>query len=196
MLTLYLIAVAFGGTLLAASLVLGGKDADADASGDADGDADGFDKGGLDKGSAVGVADALAWLPVASLRFWTFFLAFGGGVGAALTYAGSPSSKLVVGATAFTVGWLSGVGAVAVVRALSKNSVDSATSTAELVGSTGELLLGLSKDQPGKVRLDVKGRVQDFVAVTDDESALPTGARVMVVSTHPGGQLVVTRETE
>src|SRR5690348_3492855 len=57
---IYLGAVAFGVTLLVASLFLhGGKDIH-----------HGHDS-----------ADALGWAPVTSLRFWVFFFAFGGGTG-------------------------------------------------------------------------------------------------------------------
>jgi membrane protein implicated in regulation of membrane protease activity len=185
LLTAYLISCAFGGTLLLASMVFGGKDTD---SGDGHGGAD----KGLDKG--VGLGDAAAWFPAASMRFWTFLLTFGGAVGAALTVFASPMSAALVGAAALGVGYASGVGAVATVRLLTAKSSDSSTSPSELVGSTGQLLLGAGPTEPGKVRVDVKGRLQDFVAVSDE--ALPTGERVLVVASQPDGRLVVTRSDD
>jgi hypothetical protein len=190
LLTAYLIAVAFGGTLLTASMVLGGKDTD---SGDGQ-DGDGADKS-LDKSvGTAGGGDGFGWLPAASLRFWTFLLTFGGGVGAALTLLGSPASAVVVGATALGVGWASGVGAVKTVKMLSDKSSNSSTSPAELVGATGQLLLGAGPSDPGKVRLDVKGRIQDFVAISDEQ--LAAGDRVLIVSSQPDGGLVVTKSDE
>ena len=190
MLTAYLIAVGFGGTLLTASMVLGGKDTD---SGDGH-DGDGADKG-LDKGvGKAGGGDGFGWLPASSLRFWTFLLTFGGIVGAALTLLGSPASPLVVGAAALGVGWASGAGAVKAVKLLAGKSSDSSTSPAELVGATGQLLLGAGPSDPGKVRIDVKGRVQDFVAISDE--ALAAGERVLIVSSQPDGRLVVTKSDD
>jgi hypothetical protein len=191
LLTAYLIAVAFGGTLLTASMVIGGKDTD---SGDGhDGDGEGTDKS-LESVGAAGAGDGFGWLPASSLRFWTFLLTFGGLVGTALTLLGSPASALVVGATALGVGWASGVGAVKTVKMLSDKSSDSSTSPAELVGETGQLLLGAGPSDPGKVRLDVKGRIQDFVAISDE--ALAAGDRVLIVSSQPDGRLVVTKSDE
>src|SRR5678816_2807364 len=105
MLVAYVVALGIGGTLVLASLIMGGKDHD---SGDGDGhdqDQDG-DHGHdqsheTDKGGALvlagetamtahdgGVADAVsALLPVTSVRFWTFFLAFFGLTGLTLTAA-------------------------------------------------------------------------------------------------------------
>jgi hypothetical protein len=187
LLTAYLIAAAFGGTLLTASMVLGGKDTDSDSGG-----ADGHD--GHDGHGGVEAGDAFAWLPASSLRFWTFLLTFGGAVGTALTLLGSPASAVLVLVASVAVGWASGAGAVTAVRMLSAKGGDSATAPAELVGATGQLLLGAGPEEPGKVRIDVKGRVQDFVAESDE--ALPTGARVLVVSSQPDGRLVVTKHDE
>jgi hypothetical protein len=193
LLTAYLISLAFGGTLLGASLVLGGKDADAggdDAGGDGDADAHDAHGHGVDAGGI----DVSTWLPASSLRFWTFLLTFGGGVGTALTLLGSPASPIVVGAAALGVGWASGVGAVATVKMLADKSSDSSTSAGELVGATGQLLLGAGPDQPGKVRVDVKGRIQDFVAVSDE--TIGSGERVLVVSSQADGRLIVTKSDE
>jgi len=198
-LTAYLIALAFGGTLLTASVVLGGKETDAgdahgggggDGGDGGDGNGDGHD-GHSGRGGDRSGGDGFGWLPAASLRFWTFLLTFGGAVGTALTLLGSPASVAVVAAAALGVGWASGVGAVATVRAIAAKSADSSTSPAELVGATGQLLLGAGPTEPGKVRIDVKGRIQDFVAVSDEE--LATGDRVLIVSSQPDGRLVVTK---
>lgn len=186
MLTAYLIAVAFGGTLLTASLVMGGKDADA---GHGDGDAGDGDSG--HDGDGHGHGGAFDWLPLTSLRFWTFFFTFGGAVGTTLTLLGSPASVLIVAAAALVVGAASGIGSVAAVKALAAGSADSSTSPAELVGTTGRLLLGAGPSEPGKVRVEVKGRVQDFIATSDEP--LPTGARVLIVSSQADGRLVVTK---
>ncbi len=172
---LYLGAVAFGVTLLLASFVLGGKDTDGDG-GHHEADAD------------VG----LAWAPVGSFRFWIFFLTFGGGVGFALTKLGSSSVVAAIGAGA--IGWIAGGLAVTVIRRMTASSVSSEVGAAELVGTTGTLLLPIGPGQPGKVRIEVKGRAEDFVAnIVDDGGNLPSGTTVLIVAEGDRGSLLVAK---
>lgn len=171
----YLGAVAFGVTLLAASFLLGGKDTDA-------GDGD----GGVD-------ADfGLAWAPIGSLRFWVFFFTFGGGAGFALTKLGS--SAVVAGVGAGAIGWGAGALAVMVIRSMTKHSASSELTAAECVGATGALLLPVAPGRPGKVRVEIKGRTEDFVAnVVDDGGDLPTGTTVLIVAEGERGSLLVAK---
>ena len=171
---IYLAAVAFGLTLLIASLVLGGKDAHGDGH---DGHVD---------GDVFGVA------PVTSLRFWVFMLAFGGGAGLALTWLGS--SAVAAGIGALAIGWISGAAAVAIITTLRKNSVSSELAANELVGANGTLLLPCAPGKPGKVRVNVKGRAEDFVAnVVEDGGDLPTGTTVLIVAEGDHGSLLVAK---
>ncbi len=173
---IYLGAVAFGATLLVASIVLGGHGHDHAGGGHTHDDG----------------APSLGWAPVTSLRFWIFLLAFGGGAGLALEHLGS--GELVTGAGALAVGWTSGVLAVAIIRALTNKSVSSEVTAGELVGATGQLVLPAAPGKPGKVRLEVKGRAEDFVAnVVDDSGELPTGTPVLVVAEGDAGALLVTK---
>ena len=169
---IYLAAIAFGVTLLLASIVLGGKDTHAGGGHDAD----------------VG----LAWAPLGSLRFWVFFLAFGGGAGLALTKLGS--SAIVAGVAAFAIGWVAGALATSIIRGMTRNSVSSQIAGTELVGVTGTLLLPVGPGQPGKVRVDVKGRTEDFVAnIVEDGGNLPTGTTVLIVSEGDHDSLLVAK---
>lgn len=171
---IYLGAVAFGVTLLLASFLLGGKDTDHGGHHGTDSDA------------------GLAWAPIGSLRFWVFLFTFGGGAGYALSHMGSSSVVAAIGAGA--IGWLAGALAVTVIRSLSRSSVSSEVAASELVGMTGSLVLPVGPGQPGKVRLDVKGRTEDFVAnVVEDGGNLPTGSTVLIVSEGERGTLLVTK---
>jgi hypothetical protein len=170
--TVYLAAIAFGATLLIASLVMGGKDTGHGHGHDADG---GF-----------------AWAPVGSLRFWVFLCTFGGGAGYALTRL--HSSPVVAGIGAAVIGWVSGLIAVLAIRALSKSSVSSGVESAELIGVTGTLTLPAGKDRPGKVRIEMRGKAEDYVAAVVDEGAdLPTGTAVLVVAEGEHGSLLVSK---
>jgi len=167
----YLGAVAFGVTLLLASLVLGGKDTDHD---------------GHVEGDVVG------WAPVMSLRFWVFLLAFGGGAGLALTQLGS--HPWVAAGGALGIGWAAGALAIAVVNSLKKHSVSSEVGGGELVGTTGTLVLPVAPGKPGKVRVDVKGRTEDFVAnIVDEGVELATGTSVLIVAEGDHGTLLVAK---
>ena len=179
----YLGAVAFGVTLLVASFLMGGKDTDHGDTGH--GDSDHGDSGhGGDPG--------FGWLPVGSLRFWVFLLTFGGGAGLALTALGS--STMVAAAGALAIGWAAGAVAIAVVRSLNKHSVSSAVGGAELVGATGTLLLPIGPGKPGKVRVALKGRTEDYVAnIVEDGGELPSGSAVLIVAESEGGSVLVAR---
>ncbi|MDB4959051.1 MAG: hypothetical protein JWO36_6620 [Myxococcales bacterium] len=171
---IYLGAVAFGVTLLFASFLLGGKDTDHGGDNHDHGDA------------------GLGWAPFSSLRFWVFLLTFGGGAGLALTLLGS--SELVSAIGAIAIGWGSGVLAVGVIRSLTKKSVSSLVGTKELIGTTGKLVLPAGPQKPGKVRVDVKGRQEDFVAlVVGDGGDLPTGTDVLIVEEGDRGSLLVAK---
>jgi membrane protein implicated in regulation of membrane protease activity len=174
---IYLAAVAFGVTLLLASLLLGGKDTDADGDGDGDGH---------------GGELPIAWAPVTSLRFWVFFLAFGGGAGLALEGLGS--SAVVAGLGALGIGWAAGALAISVVNHLRKHSVSSELGGNELIGTTGTLLLPASPDKPGKVRVEIKGRAEDYVAsVVEGGAELPAGTPVLIVAEGERGSLLVEK---
>ena len=63
-----------------------------------------------------------------------------------------------------------------------------------LIGSTGTLLLPASPTTPGKVRVEIKGRAEDFVAnVVEDGGNLPTGTTVLIVAEGERGSLLVAK---
>jgi membrane protein implicated in regulation of membrane protease activity len=179
MLPVYLGALAFGGTLLVASLVLGlGHH-------DAGGGHDGHDH---DKGHG----DTFGWLPVASVRFWTFFLGFGGLAGTLLTYATGTAWPIVAGASA-VVGWASGVGVVSAMRRV-KDGPGSELSAKELRGETAEVLVPIQKGTFGKVRVEAKGRVFDLIAETDEDQTFAIGAKVMIVGEGDEGRVQIAAQ--
>ncbi len=172
---LYLGIVAFGVTLLLATLVLGSKD---------HGHAHGHDSDG----------GFLGWAPIKSIRFWVFFCAFGGGVGLALSELGQ--SDVVSGLSAVGFGWASGAVAVLVIRRLGNHSASSEAGVGDIIGATGTVILPVGPRREGKVRVEVKGRTEDFLAtVVEDGDELAAGARVLVVSGGEQGSLVVAKDT-
>lgn len=175
---IYLGAVVFGVVMLGASLVVGSKDVHG---------------GTLDHtGAHPHDGGPPAWLPFASLRFWIFMFAFGGGTGWLLDRLGESVAIAAVGAIG--VGWLSGTLAVAVIRMLGTRSVSSEVGARELVGASGQLVLTAGPGKPGKVRVEVKGRTEDFVAhVVEDSPELVTGTQVLIVAEGDPGALLVAK---
>lgn len=170
MLTVYLVALAVGGTLLIASLVLGGDDVDADG---------------------VDVDGALAWLPFASLRFWIFFAAFFGLTGALLSWSGTSMVPGLILAVA--VGAASGSAVVATLRRLGRGHANSAVAAADLVGCEAEVVIAVSKDKIGKVRAQLKGRRVELLAQTDDATPFSKAETAMIYAVTEDGCAVITR---
>lgn len=175
----YLAALVVGGVLVVGSLVTGLDDheLDADADGELDADAD-------------GAADV--WLPFASLRFWTFVLAFGGLTGTLLTFFALAPPWLTA-VLALGVGWVCGAGVSWAIRRLRRDEISSEVREADYVGASARVLLPVGRGRTGKVRVEVRGRSVDAIAETEDEGELPLDGEVLVYDVREDGVLLVTR---
>ena len=187
---MYLFGLIVGGILLGASILLGGKDSDGDghADGDADKDKGGIDKAldkGIDKGLGAGESeggqgtfDAFLWT-FASIRFWTFFLAFFGMTGLALTAL--DTSTLVTLFAAIGMGLVTGVGAVQIIRALAADTTSSSARSSDYVGKTVKVRVPFEKGAQGQVRVQVKGSTVDVLATTDDDTPFKSGEEALII---------------
>lgn len=210
MLTLYLIALGIGGAMVIITLVLGGDgDADADADfhagggGDLHADAGGdvhLEASGDGAGDVHGDADGdggsldflSAWLPLSSLRFWTFFAAAFGLAGTLLTALElGPSPVIAVGSIA--VGYLCGWGVVASMRKMGSQVVSSSLGSEDYVGAAGKVVLPIAAGRTGKIRLHLAGRVIEVLAETEEEEEIAAGEPVMVYEVKDDGRAVVAR---
>lgn len=190
MLPIYLGCLIFGGGLLAVSVLFGGDhDADADVDMDVDADVDADLDHDVDH-DLGGTADAL-WLPLLSLRFWIFFLAFFGLTGLLLDGLNLASTGLA-GGVAAGMGLFAGYTVSRLIRALKQDSVSSAVEPErDYVGKSGTVLLDIEPGDPGQVRLEVKGSLVDLAAEPlADGGPLRRGAKVIVVA-YEGGRLRV-----
>ncbi|MBX3220712.1 MAG: hypothetical protein KF795_09345 [Labilithrix sp.] len=190
MLTLYLVGLIAGGLLLVLSLLAFGDGDD----GELESDADVHEAGEHALGDASDVALAMLVLPVGSLRFWTFFLAFGGLAGTLTTLAGAG----VVGSalSAALAGYASGVGATGLVRWLGKTQVSSTIRRDACVGATGVVLLPVGRGTLGRVRVQLDEQMLDLDAVTDDERELAVGHPAVVYEMRDDGVVLVTGARE
>ncbi len=200
LLATYVGALVLGGGLLVASALMGGgKDADLDVDHDldvggpdADLDADADADAALDHDGHVGVGDAL-WMPILSIRFWTFSLAFFGLTGLVLEgmrmvgLIGAPWG-LVLGLAVVT-GAVSGWVVSRIVQQLKQERVSSeVVPEHDYAGKAAEVLLDVAPGDPGLVRLDVKGVSIDVSAVvaSPDVGPLRRGSKVIVLAYEQG----------
>ncbi len=187
---LYLFALIVGGVLLGASILLGGDHGDADADADVDVDADAdvdahadvhvdHSHGSMDVGGH-GTADFFLWT-FRSIRFWTFFLAFFGLTGLALTWLGLIESPLVGLALSLGMGGVTGLAAAAVLRRLSSDESGSVASANDYVGKTARVVVPVTKGGVGKVRLQLRGTTVDVLATTDDDESYSSREEVLII---------------
>jgi membrane protein implicated in regulation of membrane protease activity len=185
MLAAYLISLIVGGVLVAMSVLAGADHADhalGDAGGNGNGDA-GHD----------GVLDAVfSWFPIASIRFWTFFAAFFGLTGTAMTVL-DVAGKVPIAIAAVAVGYASGLVLTRVIRRMQRTTSDSSLGEADLVGATARVLLPVSASRPGKVRVHMKDRSVDFMAQAHEAAEIAAGENVLVVAAPREGHVVVAR---
>jgi len=186
MLAAYLITLIVGGVLVVVSLMAGG---DGDAGGH-DGDADAH--GDVDSEHGGVLDAALGWLPVSSLRFWTFFAAFFGLTGTALSLLPNTGS-IVTAVAAVALGYGAGITLTRAIRRLQHDSSDSSLAAADLIGATAQVLLPVAPGRAGKVRLHLKDRAVDLLAETQEAVELTAGENALVIAAPHQGHVVIAR---
>ncbi|GAB1543727.1 hypothetical protein NUACC21_64030 [Scytonema sp. NUACC21] len=70
--------------------------------------------------------------------------------------------------------------------------VDSLVRLDNVVGSFGTVEVPFNHNSPGKVRINIKGSLVDFVALTDENQQFNQGDRVVVVAIKGNKVCVVT----
>lgn len=165
-------------------------DADGGLEVDADGDLEAEQAGtahdvGADHGASaghdVGLGADFLLSSLASIRFWTFFLAFFGLTGLSLSGLGLVESSGVVLALAIAVGLTSGYGISGVIRWLSRDTSGVAPSSRDYVGKTVRVVVPVSPGGTGKVRLELKGQLVDVLAVADEGDSFASKEEAMII---------------
>lgn len=129
-------------------------------------------------------------LLLASTRFWAFALLAFGLVGTLLrlfNFAGRIEATVI----ATAAGLLSGYIAATIVRRLQGQGTSSMITSADVVGRMGRVLVPPTPDARGKVRVEVRGSVIDYVA-RSEESLEPDDA-IIVEEWADGGEVRVSR---
>ena len=176
MIELYIATAILGGGLVALSAFTGG-DADVDADVDADGGDAGTDVDGT-------------WVPILSMRFWTFTLAFFGLSGMMLYWL---TGLAVTGqlAVAAPFGLLSGLGASWTLRRLQLSEISSSAQERDLLGVEARVLFPISSTSPGKIVYRVREREAEILALTDDDAPLEPGETAVIIGFEDGKARVV-----
>ncbi|MBX3188566.1 MAG: hypothetical protein KF819_16235 [Labilithrix sp.] len=178
MILLYLASAVTGGLLLLLSLAGGHHD-------DAEADVE------LEAEASPEIELMLEALPIASLRFWTFLLAFGGLTGALLTWL-SGLGPIAVAATALAVGYAAGLGVTKLVRWLAADQISSTLARDACVGVSGTVVLPPGRGALGRIRVRLENQIIDFDAETEDEGVLEISDPVVVYDVRDDGVVLVT----
>ena len=143
--------------------------------------------------SGDGLGELLgSWLPILSLRFWTFFSAFFGAAGTAISILGG-FNGLQTAVTAVAIGYISGLVATKVISKLQRQTVDSRLSKYDYLGQSGKVLVPIGHGSKGKVRLHIRGRALDCLADSVSGDVLDAGVSIRVIDTHQDGSLTVSK---
>jgi membrane protein implicated in regulation of membrane protease activity len=197
--TIYWICLVVGGGFVLLSIMGGfdGLDADADLDADLDGDIDlspdvDTDIEFADPGKASS-RSRFAWLGMLkSVKFWTFGSCFFGLTGTVLSrLAVQPILTLIL---AVLMGLVCGSAIALTLRSLYRRQVNSLVKTTDLVGLLGTVEVPLSASSRGKVRLQVKGTVIDFIASTTEGREFRPGEPVLVVGMEQNNLWVVSAQ--
>jgi membrane protein implicated in regulation of membrane protease activity len=150
----------------------------------------GHDTGGHDVPHGDGGHDISPWSTLASIRFWSFALLAFGLVGTLLTTFGF-AAGIVAAAIASAAGLASGLFAVTVITRLLHRSPQTDASYSEVRGRLGRVVVPISIEARGKVRVDVKGTAVDVVARANE--TIDTGEAVVVEEVYDDGNVLVSR---
>ena len=142
--------------------------------------------------SGDGLGELLgSWLPVLSLRFWTFFSAFRRRWDRDIHLRRFNGLQTAV--TAVAIGYISGLVATKVISKLQRQTVDSRLSKYDYLGQSGKVLVPIGHESKGKVRLHIRGRALDCLADSVSGDALDAGVSIRVIDTHQDGSLTVSK---
>ncbi|TBR60967.1 NfeD-like protein [Mastigocladus laminosus UU774] len=92
------------------------------------------------------------------------------------------NSILVITGIAIALGILAGAFIVLLIFLKRRRlAIDSLVRIDNIVGSYGTVEIPLNHNSPGKIRVNIKGSLVDFVALTDENQEFFPGDRVVVV---------------
>jgi hypothetical protein len=120
------------------------------------------------------------FVPLLSMRFWTFGSCFFGMTGCLLTWFTSAGSVLTA-LLSSGIGAGAGLSATWIIHHLRENTVSSDLSPEEHVGCLADVTVPIEVGGTGKVRLTLAGQTRDVLAVSRENGRLDEGIQVLII---------------
>lgn len=119
-----------------------------------------------------------------STRFWVFTL-LGFGLSGTLLHYATTVGPILTALVATFAGFTSGIFAALAFRVARTSSISSTAHASHAVGKVGRAIADCQKGGLGKIRIELKGQVVDFLATTD-EPQIARGEAVLVEDMKDG----------
>ena len=197
---IYILCLVVGGTFVVLSAIGGldgadfATDIDAELDAEPDSELDDIDIGTYGTQASSSKQRGKLWLPLFSLRFWTFALCFFGLTGLLVSLAQPDFAGGSIVLIAVAMGLLCGAAAAFVLRSLGSNQVNSLTRPEELTGQVGIVEVPFDANTRGKVRLAIRGSTVGFFAFTQEQRQFQAGESVLVVGLENNKLWVVSTD--
>ena len=120
-------------------------------------------------------------LPITSFKFWTFGSCFFGLTGLVLSWLNTGISTNFILVVSIFVGLTCGISMVSVLRNLRKNQANSLLKSEEIAGLLGVVEVPFNPQSKGKIRVNIKDLIVDFMAITEEDKEFQKGDKVLVV---------------
>jgi hypothetical protein len=129
-------------------------------------------------------------LPFASIRFWSIFAAMFGLSGLVLTLFMPFIFSWATGILSAGIGLGTGMIYTKLIKSLDTSSeVDSQ----KLIGQSARVLLPVSKNTPGKIRVIQNGKILDFTAKTTDKIECEINSKVLIYKVNKNGSVNISK---
>lgn len=190
MMTVYVICAVLGGLLVLLSLLGHGHGHDG---GDLDIGHHDIDLGHHDVGAGGhDFGHVFDWIPILSLRFWSFGLGAFGLTGILLMTVAGLSGQAAMW-TSVATGAVCGLAVATTLKIMMKHQASSLASEDDLRGAEGLVTVAIRGKEPGRIRCVVNGDTIDLLAITDEPDFLNPGVHVVIVDIENDRARVISR---
>ncbi|MEC4894784.1 MAG: NfeD family protein [Oscillatoria sp. PMC 1051.18] len=192
MLSIYFFCFLIGGIFVALSVVAGFDGVEFDNDFDTDLEITDTPDEEEESGRRTQLKYRGIWLPIFSLRFWTFGTCFFGLTGILLSRLElSPEQVAYI---SLAIGIFCGTAIAWVLRSLRRRKVDSLVRSHDLIGLEATVEIPFAADSRGKVSVSVKGSTVALLAYTEEDRDFAVGETVYVVGMEENRVWVVSAE--
>lgn len=175
---LYAFSLIVGGVFVLLSVFSGAGDADVDMDHELDFDADADFDADLDGDLAAGGAGhdietfGKRYNPLKSFKFYTFSMAFFGLTGVIFTLFSLLPGLLFTFGLSSLMGLSAGLAVSYILHMANQSEGGRGIGDSDYRGAIGQVILPVRSGQRGKIRMRIKGRSVDILAVGDDEDVI------------------------